>query len=132
MNKKYGTERWSHGIIIRRISGVATRISTKTMACKFLKKFRKEEVSARVFTAESQCVEGTTLSWAPYLLNLFLDDCNDAQGLGTQFHYSWLLILIAVMGWKESKYSIFDTKPKPATKCDTYHLDPLHTPRIGK
>jgi hypothetical protein len=47
------------------------------------------------------------------LLNFLLDDCKDAQDLGTGFHYSWLLILIDVMGWKESKYSFFSTKPKP-------------------
>jgi hypothetical protein len=67
----------------RRISDIATRMATKIMACKFLRKCRKEEVSVGVVAAAAQCVEGTTLSWAPYLLNLFLDDCKDAQDLGT-------------------------------------------------
>jgi hypothetical protein len=58
----------------------------------------------RVVAVAAQCVKGTTLSWAPYLLNMFLDDCKDAQDLGEKFHYSWLLILIAVIGWKEPKY----------------------------
>jgi hypothetical protein len=49
----------------------------------------------------------TMLSWAPYLLNLFLDDCKDAQDLGTKFHYSWLMILIALIGWREPPYSYF-------------------------
>jgi hypothetical protein len=47
------------------------------------------------------------LSWAPYLLNLFLDDCKDAQDLGTEFHYSWLIVLIALIGWGEPTYSHF-------------------------
>jgi hypothetical protein len=47
------------------------------------------------------------LSWAPYLLNLFLDDCRDVQDLGTKFHYSWLLILIALIGWREPQYTYF-------------------------
>jgi hypothetical protein len=83
MKKKYGTERGSRGIIIKRISDATTRMATKIMACKLLKKFRKEEVSTGVVATAAQCAEGTTLSWAPYLLNLFLDDCKDVQDLGT-------------------------------------------------
>jgi hypothetical protein len=44
-------------------------------------------------------------SWAPYLLNQFLIDCHDAQDNGTEFHYSWLIILIALAGWQEPKFS---------------------------
>jgi hypothetical protein len=47
------------------------------------------------------------LSWAPYLLNLFLEECKYMQDLGTKFHYSWLLILIALVGWREPKYTYF-------------------------
>jgi hypothetical protein len=83
MKKKYGTERGSCRIIIKRISDAVTRMATKIMACKLLRKCRKEEVSVGVVAAAAQCAEGTTLSWAPYLLNLFLDDCKDAQDLGT-------------------------------------------------
>jgi hypothetical protein len=96
-----------HGIIIKRISDTTTRMATKLMACKMLRKCHKEEVPAGVVAAATQCANGTMLSWAPYLLNLFLDDCKDAQDLGTNFHYSWLLILIALVGWREPPYSYF-------------------------
>jgi hypothetical protein len=112
MKKKYGIERGSHKTIIKRISDAVTRMDTKIMACKLLRKCRKEEVTVGVVTV-AKCVEGTTLSWAPYLLNLFLDDCKDTRDLGTEFHYSWLLILIALLGWKELKYSFFATRPNP-------------------
>jgi hypothetical protein len=46
-------------------------------------------------------------SWVPYLLNQFLIDCRDAQDNGTEFHYSWMIILIALAGWKEPKFSSF-------------------------
>jgi hypothetical protein len=82
-------------------------MATKLMACKMLRKCHKEEVPAGVVAAATQCTNGTMLSWAPYLLNLFLDDCKDAQDLGTYFHYSWLLILIALVGWREPPYSYF-------------------------
>jgi hypothetical protein len=67
----------------------------------------KEEVLAGVFPTAIQCTNDTMLDWAPYLLNLFLDDYKDAQDLGTKFHYSWLLILIALIRWKETPYSYF-------------------------
>jgi hypothetical protein len=88
-------------------------MATKIMACKLLRKCCKEEVWTGVVTDTTQCAEGTTISWAPYLLNFFLDDYMDAQDLGTEFHYSWLIILIAIMGWKETNYAFFTTRPKP-------------------
>jgi len=63
-----------------------------------LRKFRREEVLVGVVAVATQCAEGTTMSWALYLLNLFLDDYKDAQDLGTKFHYSCLITLIAFMG----------------------------------
>jgi hypothetical protein len=53
------------------------------------------------------------VSWAPYLLNLFLDDCKDVKDLGTEFHYSWLIMLIAFTRWTEPRYVTFITRPKP-------------------
>jgi hypothetical protein len=64
MKNKYGTERGLCRIIIKHINDVATRMATKIMACKLLRKCRKEEVSAGVFIAAKQFGEGTTLSWA--------------------------------------------------------------------
>jgi hypothetical protein len=60
MTKTYGTERGSHGIIIKRISDTATRMATKIMLCKLLRKCRKEEVPIGVVAATAQCAEGYT------------------------------------------------------------------------
>jgi hypothetical protein len=52
-------------------------------------------------------------SWAPYLLNQLLVDCRDAQDNGYEFHYSFLIILISLVGWQEPKFSAFlDRKGK--------------------
>jgi hypothetical protein len=83
MKKKYGTERGSRGFIIKRISDIEKRMAKKIMACKLLRKCHREEVHVGVVANVAQCAEGTTLSWALYLLNLLLDDCKDAQDLGT-------------------------------------------------
>jgi hypothetical protein len=88
-------------------------MATNIMACNLLKKCLKEEVPTGVVTVAAQCTKGTTINWAPYLLNLFLDDYKDAQDMGTKFHYSCLIILVAIMGWKEPNYAFFSTRPKP-------------------
>jgi hypothetical protein len=72
MKQKYVTERGSCEIIIKRISDAETRMPTKIMACKLLKKFYKDEFPIRVVATATQCSEGTTLNWAPYFLKLFL------------------------------------------------------------
>jgi hypothetical protein len=64
-------------MIIKRISDPANKTETKLMACKFLPKYRKEQVATEVVAATTQCAKGTILSWAPYLLNSFLDNCKD-------------------------------------------------------
>jgi hypothetical protein len=58
-------------------------------------------VSAGVVEVAEKCVKGISMRWAPYLLNSFLKDCKDTQDWGSKFHYLWLLILIALIGWKE-------------------------------
>jgi hypothetical protein len=78
MKKKYGTDRGTRGIIIKRINDVVTQLGAQILACKLIRKCRREEFLAGVVAIVAQCAEGTTMSWAPYLLNLFLDDCNDA------------------------------------------------------
>ena len=88
-------------------------MGVKFLAYKLIRKYRREEVPARVVAVAAQCVEGTSMSWEPYLLNLFLEDYKDAQELGTKFHCSWLITLIAFMGWEESRYVTFCTRPKP-------------------
>jgi hypothetical protein len=51
MKNKYDIERESHRIIIKHISDIATRMATKIMACKLLRKCLKEEVPFRVVAA---------------------------------------------------------------------------------
>jgi hypothetical protein len=77
------------------------------MACKLLRKFHKEEAPAGLITIEVHCAKGMMFNWASYLLNQFLLDCYDAQDNGTKFHYSWMIILISLVGWQEPKFSTF-------------------------
>jgi hypothetical protein len=83
MKQTYGTERESRGIIINRIGEPKTKIATKLMTCKLLRKCRKEEVPTCVIASTAQCEKGAVLIWIMYLLNLFLDDCKYAHDVGT-------------------------------------------------
>jgi hypothetical protein len=112
MKNKYGTDTGTRGIILKRINDVSTQMGAKILSCKLLRNFRREEVPTWVVAVAAQCVEGTTVRWEPYLLNLFLDGCKDAQDLGTKFHYSWLIMLIGFMGWREPRYVNFCTRTK--------------------
>jgi hypothetical protein len=55
MKNTYGIEIGSHRITINHISDTATRMATKIMAYKLLRKCRKEEVPAGVITIATQC-----------------------------------------------------------------------------
>jgi hypothetical protein len=81
MKKKYGTARGTRGIIIKRINNVVKQLGENILSCKILRKCRKDEVPTRVIAVAAQCVEGTFMSWVPYLLNLFQVDCKDVQEL---------------------------------------------------
>jgi hypothetical protein len=83
-------------MIIKNINDPATKFATKLMVYKLLRKCRKEEAPAGVVIATAMCAKGIVLSWASYMLNLFLEDCIDVQDVGTKFHYSCLMILIAL------------------------------------
>ena len=83
MKKKYDNEMGTRGIIIKRITDATTQLGMKLLPCKLLRKSHREKVPAGVVAVANQCVEGTSMRWTPYLLNLFLDDYKDAQYLGT-------------------------------------------------
>jgi hypothetical protein len=111
-------ETGSRGIRISDINDPAMRIVTRMLGCKLMCKCRKEEVPAGVVAATTQCMKGSSMSWAPYLLNSFLEDCKDTQDWGSEFHYSWLLILISLVGWKEPTYNMFLQRTR---KCGATH-----------
>jgi len=47
------------------------------------------------------------MNWASYLINELEKYCHEAQDLGYDFHFSWLIVLIAFVAWKIPKGSTF-------------------------
>ena len=62
MKKKYGTDKGTRGIIIKRINDVATQMGANILAYKLLIKFRREKLPAGVVTFVAQCIERTTVN----------------------------------------------------------------------
>jgi hypothetical protein len=54
-------------------------------------------------TTMDKCATRVNMSWEKFLMNQFLTDYREAWEKGTKFHYSWLLILIALVSWREQK-----------------------------
>jgi hypothetical protein len=86
----------------------------KNLSLQVAKKMLQRRNTSWSHCSCSQCTEGTSMNWVPYLLNLFLEDCKNVQDIGTEFHYSWLITLIAFMGWREPGFVVFCTRPMPA------------------
>ena len=79
IREKYGAERANRGIRIKDINDLATLFTTRFLGCKSMHKCQKEEVSARVIIVVAQSIKGSSMSWGPYLLKSFLEDCKDMQ-----------------------------------------------------
>ena len=67
-----------------------------------MRKCRPDEVSALIVSIAANCAEGYSYKWAEYISKEFLEDVQYAYKKGRPFHYSWLLVLIALVGWIES------------------------------
>jgi hypothetical protein len=57
-------------------------------------------VTRFVVDLAGKCVEGMQMNWASYLINELEKDCHEVQDHGYEFHFSWLLVLIAFFAWQ--------------------------------
>jgi hypothetical protein len=70
-------------------------LACQLLAGKIVRKNLPTQVTRFVVDLTGKCVEGLQMSWANYLVNELEKYCREAQDLGYEFHYSWLIILIA-------------------------------------
>ena len=66
-----------------------------------MRKCRPYEVPALVIRIAVNCAEGYSYNWAVYITKEFLEYVYYMQEKGRPFHYSWLIVLIALVGWQE-------------------------------
>jgi hypothetical protein len=60
-----------------------------------------------VIATVEKCIVGVQMSWKTFLFNQFLINYKEAQEKCIEFHYSWLLILIELLAWKELEETQF-------------------------
>lgn len=88
------------GFEITSINDEATAFSTQLLASTLMRKGRHNQVVTHFIELGSKCALGTQYNWPTFLQNEFVEDCREDQEKGTVFHYSWVLILIALEAWR--------------------------------
>jgi hypothetical protein len=91
-------------------------LTCQMIAGKLVRKNRPTQVTGFVVDLAGKCVEGLQMNWVKYLVNQLELDCREAQDQGYEFHFSWLLILIAFITWE---------MPEGATFPDIEPFEPL-------
>jgi hypothetical protein len=114
MKDKYDTHRGARGLDISSIKDDIFRFAMYVMACKLLRKCHKDQVPKSAIETTEKCIAGVQMNWVMFLVNQFLMDCREVQDKGKKIHYAWLLILIALVAWREPKdtqFMVFSKKP---------------------
>jgi hypothetical protein len=63
------------------------------------------------------------MNWVSYLINELEKDCREAQDQGYEFHFSWLLILIAFVTWEMPEGATFlEVRAIRTTGHEVHHL----------
>lgn len=114
---QHGATRGKRGLKVDEIKDKAAWFGMQLLAGKLLRNQRPNEVSAGCIRAAAKCAMGVTMSWAHFLVEEFRVDFLEARERKIPFHYSWLLILIALVGWGELTNSSF-VPPIPEC-CET-------------
>jgi hypothetical protein len=76
------------------------RLSFQLIVVKIVRKNHPTQVTGFVVDLTGKCVEGMQMNWEKCLINEMEKDCLKAQDLGYEFHYRWLIILIAFIAQK--------------------------------
>lgn len=79
------------------------RLTCQLIDNMLIRKNRMTQVNGFVVDLARKCVEAMQMNWASYLVNELEKDCREAQDYGYEFHFSWILILIAFVAWQMPK-----------------------------
>jgi hypothetical protein len=104
IKEAYGdVEKGKRGYKVASIQDGAVHLACQLIAGKLVRKNHPTQVTGFVVDLAGKCVEGMQMNWVSYLVNELEKDCREAQDQGYEFHFSWLLILIAFVTWEMSE-----------------------------
>jgi hypothetical protein len=96
IKEAYGeVEKGKKGYKVASIQDGLVHLACQLLADKLVRKNYPTQVVGFMVDLAGKCVEGMQMNWANYLVKELEKDCCEAQDLGYEFHYSWLIILIA-------------------------------------
>jgi hypothetical protein len=75
-------------------------LTCQLIAGKLVRKNRPTQVTIFVVDLAGKCAEGLQMNWVKYLVNQLELDCREAHDQGYEFHFSFLLVLIAFVSWE--------------------------------
>ena len=105
---KYKLQRGGQAYDLATIPDDTLRFTASLLAGSLLTKVHLKEVTGSVIHLAVQVAEGEQFNWCLFLLNIFLADCLAVQDEPNHpFHFSWLLILCAFIGWREPPHTQF-------------------------
>jgi hypothetical protein len=109
----YGdVKKGTQGYKVASIHSGVVHLAYQLIAGKIVRKNRPTQVTGFVVDLAGKCTEGLYINWTKYLVNQLELDYREAQEQEYEFHFSWLLILIAFIAWEMSKGATFsDVKP---------------------
>jgi hypothetical protein len=123
IKEAYGNvEKGMRGYKVASIESGVVCLACQLIIGKLVRKNQPTQVYGFVVDLTGKCAEGLQMNWAKYLVNQLEIDCREAQDQGNEFHFSWLLILIAFFAWELPEGATFpDLDPfEPlAAKCST-------------
>lgn len=93
-------EKGKRGYKVASIQDGTVCLACQLIAGKLVRKNRPTQVTRFVVDLAGKCIEGMQMNWASYLVSELEKDCREAQDQGYEFHFSWLLILIAFVVWE--------------------------------
>jgi hypothetical protein len=101
MKEKFHTFQGQHDLDVAIICDPTIRFVTQELSFKLLRKCRKDQVPVIFIATIEKCVKGMLMNWVTFFLNQFLIDFEKVKDKGTEFHYACILILIALLTWRE-------------------------------
>jgi hypothetical protein len=100
-------EKGAQGYKVTFIDSGAVRLAYQMITGKVVHKNRSTQVSWFVVDLTGKCVGGVQMNWSKYLVDQLELDCREVQDQGYEFHFSWLLILVAFIAWEMSEDVVF-------------------------
>ena len=73
-------------------------VGEKLLAMKIVRKNHPNQCTLGVIESEENCTGCIQINWSLFLLNKLMEDVVLVQEVGNAFTYSWLLILIVLVG----------------------------------